>query len=97
MQLNSTQKRYLRGLAHALKPVVTIGGAGLNAGVLREIDLSLDHHELIKIKVNGCDRRQLAALADEICTQTGAGLAQLIGHTAVVYRASKQKKIRLPR
>ncbi len=97
MQLNSTQKRYLRSLAHTLKPVVTIGNAGLNPSVLREIDLSLGHHELIKIKVNGCDRKQLASLADRLCEQTGAALAQLIGHTAVVYRASKQRKIKLPR
>ncbi len=52
MILNNKQKQYLKGLAHSLKPVVLLGQHGLTEGVLAEIDLALNHHELIKVE--GC-------------------------------------------
>lgn len=56
MILNNKQKQYLKGLAHSLKPVVLLGQHGLTEGVLAEIDLALNHHELIKVKVASEDR-----------------------------------------
>ncbi|HHA19200.1 MAG TPA: YhbY family RNA-binding protein, partial [Methylophaga sp.] len=38
MAVNDKQKRYLRGLAHPIKPVVMIGNKGLTDTVLAEID-----------------------------------------------------------
>ena len=51
MTLSESQKKYLRGLGHALKPVVMIGDAGLTEGVRAEFESSLEHHELIKVRV----------------------------------------------
>jgi len=48
--------RKLRTRAHPLKPVVIIGQGGLTSGVMDEINLALDHHELIKVRVNASDR-----------------------------------------
>ncbi len=48
--LKGSDRKYLRGLAHNLKPVVHIGKAGLAPSVLTAIDEALDHHELIKIR-----------------------------------------------
>ena len=56
MSLTEQTKRELRGRGHTLKPVVSIGNAGLSKAVLREIELSLEHHELMKIKIGGTDR-----------------------------------------
>ena len=53
--MNSKQISYLRGLAHNLNPVVMISNKGLSEAVLKEINLNLDAHELIKIKVAGDD------------------------------------------
>jgi RNA-binding protein len=86
MSLKESFKRELRGRGHALKPVVSIGNAGLSKAVLREIELSLEHHELMKIKIAGTDRVARRQMIDEICRTFGAELVQAIGHIALIYR-----------
>lgn len=95
LDLDAKQKRYLRGLAAALKPVVTIGQGGLSEAVMRELELSLDHHELLKIRLSGVERDDKAAMIEEICHATDAALVQTIGHVAVLYRPDR-KKPRVP-
>ena len=97
MQLNERQVRFLRARAHSLKPVVTVGGAGLSEGLLRELDLSLAHHELIKVKVAAEDREQRRDLIRQLCETSGARLVQAIGHVAVLYRQAEKPVIQLPR
>jgi RNA-binding protein len=63
-----------------------IGEAGLKPEVLREIDLALTRHELIKIRVLGDDRDARGHMAAEICNATGAEPVQQIGKMLVVYR-----------
>lgn len=87
MVLTEKLKRELRGRGHVLKPVVTIGNAGLSAAVMREIDLSLEHHELMKVKIASGDRAQRAATINSLCETLGAELVQSIGHIALIYRA----------
>jgi len=86
MSLSEKMKRDLRGREHALKPVVSIGNAGLNAAVLREIELSLAHHELMKIRVGAADREQRRTVIAEVCRHCAAELVQAIGHIALIYR-----------
>ena len=56
IELQPFQRQHLKGLAQTLNPVVMIGNQGLTESVLREIAISLDAHELIKIRVLGDDR-----------------------------------------
>ena len=84
--LNAIQRRELKARAHALNPVVMIGDAGLTPAVLREIDVNLKSHELIKIRVFGDDREARAALIDDISTRLDATLVQHIGKILVIYR-----------
>ena len=86
MPLSEQTKRELRGRGHSLKPVVSIGSAGFSKAVQREIDLSLEHHELMKIKLGASDRDTRKALIDDICTRCNAVLIQAIGHIALIYR-----------
>ncbi len=51
MNLSTKQKQHLKGLAHSLKPVVLMGANGLTEAVLAEIEIALNHHELIKVKL----------------------------------------------
>lgn len=95
--LNNTQKRYLKALAHARKAYVTVGGNGLTQAVLEEINLTLEHHELIKIKVHADDRQARDALIEIICTASSSELVQRIGHVAVLFRRnSEAPRIQLP-
>lgn len=91
MKLTDQQKRHLRGLGHALKPVVILGNAGLTENVLTEIDQALTYHELIKIRVNAPDREARAALIGEICGHTKGQAVQTIGHILLLYRRNPNK------
>ena len=96
--LTSAQNRFLRGQAHGLKAMLQVGGKGLTNAVVNEVDGALEHHELIKVKVGGGDREARDAMIDELTGRTGAALVQRIGHTAILYRPSKDKRhIVLPR
>jgi RNA-binding protein len=90
--LQTHQRRALKQRAHHLKPVVLLGAAGLTEAVLAEIELALDHHELIKVRVNGGDRDMRDTEIGTIVEETGAALVQRIGNVAVLYRANPQLK-----
>ena len=85
MSLTEKHKRMLRGRGHDLKPVVSIGNSGLSKAVLRELELSLEHHELMKIKIAAADREQRRNIIEQICTTFNTELVQAIGHIALVY------------
>lgn len=94
--LNSKQVRFLRSASHGLNPVVMIGNNGLSETVLKEIDLSLKAHELIKIKVQSDERELRLQMLEEICEKLDAAPVQHIGKQLVVYRRAEQPKIILP-
>ena len=88
--MNSADKKKLRAEAHTLKPVVMIGQSGLTAAVLAEIELALDTHELIKVKIRA-EREERKQISEKICADTGAELIQTIGQIAVIYRLNPDK------
>jgi len=97
MPLTNKQKRYLKTLAHHLTPVVIVGQHGLSDNVLNEVDLSLDAHELIKVRVNAGDRDERKKMLETLTESASAELIQSIGHVAVFYRAHPKKpQISLP-
>jgi len=100
-ELNSRQKKHLKGLAHPLSAGVQIGKEDLSAQVIEAIKLELERHELVKIKIgqnSGLDKK---LAAEQIPTLTESSFVQLIGRTVVVYKENKKilkdKRIRLPK
>lgn len=97
MKLSESQKKYLRGLGHALKPVIMVGDAGLSDSVRAEFQGAIDHHELIKVRVRVGDREARDAIIQSLCEQSGAELIQRIGNVALLFRENEERKrIRLP-
>ena len=95
--LSERQLRHLRGLAHALRPVIRLGNAGLTEAVARETARALHDHELIKVRAPGGDRAAREALFAALAAQTGSVLVHRIGNVAVLYRANPQlPRILLP-
>lgn len=94
--MNSKQISYLRGLAHNLNPVVMISNKGLTEGVLKEINICLDAHELIKIKVMNDDKALRTQMLNDICEQTMAIAVHHIGKQLIIYRQSTKPKIVVP-
>lgn len=97
MALTATQRRYLKSLAHPLKPVVMVGAKGLTDAVIRELQGAFESHELLKLRLSGIERAEKAALAAQLATSTGAELVQSIGHVLTLYRPHpEQPQIALP-
>ena len=91
MELSENQRRFLRGRAHALNPVIQIGGKGLTESVAKETARALEDHELIKVRARGADRDARDALFADLAARTTSTLVQRIGHVAVLYRPNATK------
>ncbi|RYL91553.1 ribosome assembly RNA-binding protein YhbY [Sporolactobacillus sp. THM7-4] len=95
--LSSKQKKYLRKLAQPLRPVFQIGKSGLHEQVYKELNAVLEKRELIKGSLLKNTFEDPEEAGERIARETGADLVQVIGHTLVLYRESKEhKKIELP-
>lgn len=95
MTLTEKQKRHLRGIGHGLKPVVIVGDAGVTEPLLAELDRSLEHHELLKVRVNAGDREERDGMIRELCEATGSELVQRIGHVILLYRPAAEPRLAL--
>ena len=94
MRLSESQKKHLRGLGHALKPVVMVGDAGLTDSVLAEYRSALEHHELIKVRVKVGDRGMRDEVIGRLCDAGEAVLVQRIGNMALLYRENPEKDVK---
>jgi RNA-binding protein len=95
--LTEKQRRYLRGLAHPLKPVILLGKEGLTDSVAKETARALHDHELIKVKGLGGDRDARDAAFTALAKQTGSALVHRIGNVGVLYRPRPDlKRILIP-
>ena len=83
--MTGKQKRYLRALAHPLKPVVNLGKQGLSQETRREIEVQLLDHELIKLKVLDSCPFTKKECADESSRAKSLEVVQVIGKTLVLY------------
>jgi len=86
LKLTPVERSALRAEAHALKPIVIIGEAGLTPSVMKEVALGLDSHGLIKVRVFGDDREARVAMYEAICAELDAAPVQHIGKLLVLYR-----------
>ena len=92
MSLTSQQLRYLRGLTHNLQPVVMVGDKGLNENVMSEIEIALNFHELVKIKLR-TDRNSRKEMIEVIGDKFKAEKVQTIGQVACFFRRNPKKPV----
>ncbi|MFI3255919.1 MAG: ribosome assembly RNA-binding protein YhbY [Psittacicella sp.] len=95
--MQQNQKLFLRKMCHDLKPLILLGKNGLTDNILKEIDLTIEAKELIKVKLNGVNKEENLAFAKSIEEKTHSTLVQLIGNTGSFYRKSKEEIIKLPK
>ena len=97
MALNGAQKRYLRALAHPLKPVVMIGQRGVTKPLLTQVEHALNDHELIKVKLTPECPFERDEVGAQLVSESGADCAGTIGRVVILYRARPESPtIRLP-
>ncbi len=93
-----SDRKYLRQLAHPLKPLVQIGSSGVTDALIAAVDTALRDHELIKIRFLDY-KGEKKELAGQIAEKTGADIAGVIGHVAILYREApdeEKRKVKLP-
>ena len=84
--LSPAERKSLKARAHKLEPVVLIGAKGLTDEVVKEIELALKAHELIKVRAPALDRHQRDAAVERVVGITNAELVQQVGKVFVLYR-----------
>jgi len=92
IHLTPSERKDQRALAHHLDPVVFIGGDGLTPAVTREIDVALNAHGLIKVRVFSDDRAARDAMLLQLGEQLGAAPIQHIGKLLVLWRPMPPKE-----
>ncbi len=86
LTISISERKNLRARAHSINPLVAISEKGLTDSVLAEIDLTLNHHELVKIRVFNDDREIREGYFNTICTSLHAAPIQHIGKLLIIYR-----------
>ena len=98
IKLTNNQKKFLRSMGHALKPVVMIGQQGLSESVLAELETTMNKHELLKIKIRAGGKDEKQQMINQIVDVSKSHLIQVIGNIMVIYRAfDEEPQIILPR
>ena len=91
MELDEKQKKYLRGLAHDLKAIIQVGSAGVTPTLTSELNQTLEHHQLVKVRIRAKDRQERDRLVTDMVAETNSALITRIGNIAVLYRRKKEK------
>ena len=97
MKLTVKQRQYLKSLAHPLSPIGRIGRARVSPEVIKETQISLEAHELIKVRIDEDESVTRHEFADTLALAAAAEVVGVIGKTAILYRARVERpKIKLP-
>lgn len=88
-ELRGFQRKWLRGRAHDLQPVVQVGQNGLTDAVVTAVQSALGDHELIKVRLLRPENKK--AMARELAERSDAELCGLVGHTVILYRAHPEE------
>lgn len=86
IDLTPAERKFHRGNAHHLDPVVLIGAEGLTSAVLKEADAALKAHGLIKLRVFSDDRKARDELLATLADRLNAAPVQHIGKLLVLWR-----------
>jgi len=98
MSLSKPQIKSLVTLAHNLKPVIMVGQNGVTENILKELEIALDFHELVKIKISGADKAGCGEMIQQLIEASSAEVVQKIGKTVSLFRRNnKTPKIDLPK
>jgi RNA-binding protein len=85
--LTGKQRRYLRAQGQRLTATLHVGHDGVTDAVVEQANVQLTAHELIKVRVGENVPQDRHHIAEELAQRAHAELAQVLGRTALLYRA----------
>jgi len=84
-ELSNRELRDLKGRAQLLKPMLKVGKEGLSPAFLKEVDTTLTHHDLVKVKFDEF-KEQKKELGPKLADAVGATVVMQVGHVVVLFR-----------
>ena len=97
MKLSSKQKKYLKGEAHHLPVLVHIGKNGCSESLIKQVNSSLKHHELIKVRIAAENQDDFQGVVSELESKAGGTLVHSVGHTVIFFKQTdKDSNYELP-
>ncbi|PKM22924.1 MAG: ribosome assembly RNA-binding protein YhbY [Gammaproteobacteria bacterium HGW-Gammaproteobacteria-14] len=95
MTLTPQDRKRLKAVGHHLNAILIFGDKGLSEGFVEELNLRLEDHELIKVRVNAETREDRREIVTALCESGECELVQLIGKIALLYRPAKRPNPKL--
>jgi len=95
--MTGKQRRYLRAIAHSIKPLVNLGKRGLSRETKFEIKSQLFDHELIKLKILDTCPLSKKECTEELSCDNNIEVVQVIGKILLLYSQNPEDpKIKIP-
>lgn len=94
--LNSKQRAHLKSLSSTMDVKIIIGKNGVSENLLKQIDDTLNANEIVKLKILKNNLFDNDETISEICEKLKCELVSHMGAKFVLYRATKEKMIKLP-
>ncbi|MGN1040561.1 MAG: YhbY family RNA-binding protein [Candidatus Fimimonas sp.] len=91
--ISTKQRSKLKAMANSLRPMVTIGKDELSGNVMKEIEVALYHHELVKVAALQNCPTSAKELCEAVCRVIGCEPVLCVGKRFVVYKFSDKEGI----
>ena len=91
MELTSTQRAQLRGMANSIDTIIQVGKEGITDSLIRQADEALEARELIKGRVLENSMLTAREVCDQLTKPTRSEPVQVIGSKFVLYRETHSK------
>ena len=91
--ITTKQRSKLKAMANTLRPAVTVGKGDLTDNVIKEIDVALFHHELVKVAALQSCEQSAKEMCEKVCATLQCEPVQCVGNRFVVYKRSDKDGI----
>lgn len=96
--LTNKQRKFLRAMANDIKPIMQLGKDGNKDTFIRQLDIILESHELVKVNVLENAPMSAKEAANYFAERLEAEYVHAIGRKFVLYREAKEEpEIVLPK
>ncbi len=89
--MTGKQRSYLKSLANTLRPQLQIGKGGLTDEVFEQLEVLLEHEELVKLTVLQNSPVEAKEIVEEVLSRTGAEFVSQLGKKLTIYRPSEEE------
>ena len=89
-------KRRIKSALSAKRPTVHVGKEGATTQIITEVAKQLDTREMIKAKIlrTALKDEEAKNIASKIAEQTESQLIEVRGHTFLLYKRKKKKRVK---